>query len=164
MTKTFEKRGGTGRGLSRRQFLQGVSAAAGAVAVPCLIPASALGEDGAVAPSERIILGGIGLGGRGTGDLNVMIAESDVQFLAVCDVRKSRREAIKSKVDARYGTKDCATYSDIRQFLDEQTDVEAVLIATGDRWHAPASIMAMRAGKDVFCEKPSCHTMAQAGC
>ena len=126
-----------------------------------MIPASALGKGGTVAPSERIILGGIGLGGRGTGDLSAMIAEPDVQFVAVCDVRKSRRDAIKSMVDGKYGTKDCATYSDIRQFLAERTDVDAVLIATGDRWHAPASIMAMRAGKDVFCEKPSCFTMAQ---
>jgi len=131
------------------------------MAIPCLIPASALGMGGTVAPSERIILGGIGLGGRGTGDLGAMMSEPDVQFVAVCDVRKSRREAIKSMVDSRYGTQDCATYDDIRQFLAERTDVGAVLIATGDRWHAPASIMAMRAGKDVFCEKPSCHTMAQ---
>ena len=131
------------------------------MAIPCHVPASALGKGGTVAPSERIIVGGIGLGGRGTGDLSAMIAEPDVQFVAVCDVRKSRREAIKSMVDGKYGTKDCATYGDIRQFLAERTDVDAVLIATGDRWHAPASIMAMRAGKDVFCEKPSCFTMAQ---
>jgi predicted dehydrogenase len=147
--------------LSRREFLQGLSAAAGALGIPCLIPASALGKDRTVAPSERVVLGGIGLGGRGTGDLNAMLSQPDVQCVAVCDVRKSRREAIKKMVDSRYGTKDCATYDDIRQFLVERTDVDAVLIATGDRWHAPASIMAMRAGKDVFCEKPSCHTMAQ---
>jgi predicted dehydrogenase len=114
-----------------------------------------------VAPSERIILGGIGLGGRGSGDLSAMIAEPDVQCVAVCDVRKGQREAMKSMVDGRYGTKDCATYGDLRQLLAERTDVDAVLIATGDRWHAPASIMAMRAGKDVYCEKPSCLTMAQ---
>ncbi len=161
MTKPVETRRGAASGLSRREFLQGVSAAAGAIAVPCLIPASALGNDGTVAPSERIILGGIGLGGRGTGDLNVMISERDVQFVAVCDVRKGRREAIKNMVDGRYGTKDCATYIDIRQFLAERADVDAVLIATGERWHALASILAMRAGKDVYCEKPSCHTMAQ---
>jgi predicted dehydrogenase len=64
-------------------------------------------------------------------------------------------------VDGKYGTKDCATYSDLRRFLAERTDVDAVLIATGDRWHAPASVLAMRAGKDVFCEKPACLTMAQ---
>lgn len=161
MTGPVKKTGGAARDVSRRQFIQGVSAAASAIAIPCLMPAAVLGKGGTVAPSERIVLGGIGLGGRGTGDLNVMLSEPDVQFVAVCEVRKSRREAIKSMVDARYGTKDCATYSDMREFLAERTDVDAVLIATGDRWHAPASIMAMRAGKDVFCEKPSCHTMAQ---
>jgi hypothetical protein len=120
-----------------------------------------LGKGGTVAPSERIILGGIGLGGRGSGDLSSMLAEPDVQCVAVCDVRKSQREASKAMVDGKYGTKDCATYGDIRQFLAERRDVDAVLIATGDRWHAPASVMAMRAGKDVYCEKPSCLTMAQ---
>jgi len=161
MNRPVEKSRGTGGGLSRRKFLQGVSAAAGAAALPCHIPASALGKDGTVAPNERIVLGGIGLGGRGTGDLGAMMGQPDVQLVAVCDVRKSRRDAIKNMADSKYGTKDCATYSDIRQFLAERTDVDAVLIATGDRWHAPASIMAMRAGKDVFCEKPSCLTMAQ---
>ncbi len=161
MTSSVEKQVDAGRGLNRRKFIQGVSAAASALALPSFVPAPALGKGGTVAPSERIVMGGIGLGGRGTGDLGVILAEPEVQFVAVCDVRKSRREAIKGMVDARYSTKDCATYSDIRQFLAERTDVDAVLIATGDRWHAPASILAMRAGKDVFCEKPSCHTMAQ---
>ena len=63
--------------------------------------------------------------------------------------------------DGKYGNKDCAMYGDMRQFLAERTDVEAVLIATGDRWHALAATWAMRAGKDVYCEKPACLTMAQ---
>ncbi|MDD4869452.1 MAG: Gfo/Idh/MocA family oxidoreductase [Kiritimatiellae bacterium] len=147
--------------LNRRQFLKGALTAGGAVTVPWIIPASVLGRGGAVAPSERIILGGIGLGGRGTSDLNWMIAEPDVQFVAICDVRKNRREAVKSIVDNKYGNNDCAMYRDIRQFLTERTDIDAVLIATGDRWHALASIMAMKAGKDVYCEKPSCFTMTQ---
>ena len=161
MANPVERPRGAVKGLSRRKFLKGVSAAAGALAIPYLIPASSLGKGGTVAPSERIILGGIGLGGRGSGDLSAMIAEPDVQCVAVCDVRKGPREAMKNMVDGRYGTKDCATYGDLRQLLAERTDVDAVLIATGDRWHAPASIMAMRAGKDVYCEKPSCLTMAQ---
>ncbi|MCX7824512.1 MAG: Gfo/Idh/MocA family oxidoreductase [Verrucomicrobiae bacterium] len=114
-----------------------------------------------MAPSERILLGGIGLGGRGTAVLRWMLAETDVQFLAICDARKSRREAIKKLVDDHYGNKDCAMYRDIREFLAERTDLDAVLIATGDRWHALASVWAMRAGKDVYCEKPSCLTIAE---
>jgi len=161
MANPLAKTVGASIGPSRRRFLRRLSAAAGAMALPYFLPASSLGKGGTVAPSERIVLGGIGLGGRGSGDISAMISEPDVQCVAICDVRKGQREAIKNMVDSRYGTKDCATYSDIRQFLAERTDVDAVLIAIGDRWHAPAAIIAMRAGKDVYCEKPSCLTMAQ---
>ncbi|HOW68385.1 MAG TPA: Gfo/Idh/MocA family oxidoreductase [Candidatus Paceibacterota bacterium] len=147
--------------LTRRQFLTRSAMAAGAVVAPCLIPASALGRSGVVPPSERIVMGGIGMGGRGSYDLGWMLGEPDVQWVAVCDVLKSRRESAKSQVNAKYGNKDCAVYGDLREFLAERTDVDAVLIATGDRWHALASVMAMRAGKDVYCEKPACLTMAQ---
>jgi predicted dehydrogenase len=124
--------------------------AAGAVAVPWLIPASALGRGGTVAPSERIVMAGIGLGGRGAYDMSVMLAEPEVQWVAVCDVVKGQREAARNSVDAKYGNTDCAAYRDMRQLLAERTDVDAVLIATGDRWHALASVWAMQAGKDVL--------------
>lgn len=152
---------GARRTLTRRRFLTRGAMAASAVALPYFIPAKALGRDGAVAPSERIVLGGIGMGGRGSHDLGVMLGMPEVQWVAVCDVLKSRRESAKNLVDTKQGNKDCVTYGDLRQFLAERTDVDAVLIATGDRWHALASILAMRAGKDVFCEKPACLTMAQ---
>ena len=147
--------------LTRRRFLTRGVMVASAVALPYYVPVSALGRGGTVAPSERIVMGGIGMGGRGSSDLGWMLNEPDVQWVAVCDVLKSRRQAAKNIVDSKYGNKDCAVYGDIRQFLAERTDVDAVLIATGDRWHALASIMAMRAGKDVYCEKPACLTMAQ---
>lgn len=147
--------------LTRRRFLTRGATAAGAVALPWIIPASALGRDGTVAPSERIVMGGIGLGGRGSYDLGVMVAQKDVQWVAVCDLVKERRQAAKNSVDNAYANQDCAMYGDLRQLLAERTDVDAVLIATGDRWHALASVWAMQAGKDVFCEKPACLTMAQ---
>ncbi len=150
-----------GTPLTRRRFLTRGAVAAGAVALPYYIPSSALGLNGAVAPSQRIVMGGIGLGGRGSYDLNAMLNEPDVQWVAVCDVNKTRREAAKNTVDRKNGTNDCAAYGDLRQLLAERQDVDAVLIATGDRWHALASILAMRAGKDVYCEKPACLTMAQ---
>ena len=81
--------------LTRRGFLKRAAVATGAIAAPCLIPGSALGLNGAVPPSERIILGGMGVGGRGTGVLNWMLPEKDVQFVAICDAKKSQREAIK---------------------------------------------------------------------
>jgi predicted dehydrogenase len=111
--------------------------------------------------NSRIVLAGIGIGNRGAFDLKWMLAEKDVQFVAVCDVRKERREAVKHLVDKHYDSTDCAVYRDLREFLAARKDIDAVLIATGDRWHALASILAMRAGKDVYSEKPSCMTVTE---
>jgi len=135
--------------------------AGGALAAPCIVPGSALGLNGTVAPSERIVLGGMGVGSRGSSDLRWMLPERDVQFVAICDAKRSQREAVKRIVDDKYGNQDCAMYRDMREFLATRTDIDALLIATGDRWHALASILAMRAGKDVYSEKPSCMTIAE---
>ena len=147
--------------LNRRQFLRQAAAVGGLVAAPLIVPSAVLGKNGAVPPSERITVGGIGLGGRGTGDLQWMLPEPDVQFVAICDARKERREAIKRLVDNKYGNTNCAMYPEIREFLATRTDIDALLIATGDRWHATAATLAMRAGKDVYSEKPSCMTIAE---
>lgn len=161
MDKVHTKQQESGRPLSRRQFVGRTLAAGGALAFPTIIPASALGRGGAVAPSERIVMGAIGVGGRGGGDLGWLLGEADVQVVAICDVQKAQREHAKRAVDGRYGTADCAAYRDFRDLLAERTDIDAMLIATGDRWHTPASIHAMRAGKDVYCEKPGALTIAQ---
>ena len=147
--------------VTRRQFLRRAAVAGGLAAAPCLVPASALGLAERAAPSERIVLGGIGIGGRGSGVLNWMMGEKDVQFVAVCDPQKSRRERVKQMVDKRYGNQDCRIYTDTPEFLATRPDIDAMLITTGDRWHASMSIMAMRAGKDVYSEKPSCMTIAE---
>jgi hypothetical protein len=146
---------------TRRQFLKHAVLASSAIAVPCVIPGSALGLNGAVPPSERIVLGGMGVGNRGSSDLRWMLPEKDVQFVAICDAKKASREAVKRIVDDKYGNTDCAMYRDMREFLATRTDIDALLIATGDRWHALASVMAMRAGKDVYSEKPSAMTIAE---
>jgi predicted dehydrogenase len=144
-----------GTGWTRRGLLT-----AGAAALPAIIPASALGRGGRVAPSERIVMGGIGIGGRGSGVLGWMLGERDAQWVAVCDVQRGRREAAKAAVDGAYGNKACVAYRHMRDLL-ARDDIDAVLIATGDRWHALGSVLAMRAGKDVYCEKPACLTVAQ---
>jgi hypothetical protein len=151
----------SGTPLSRRQFLTRSLAASTAFAIPNIVPASALGRGGAVAPSERIVMGAIGLGGRGSGDLGWLLGEADVQFVAVCDVQQRNRNNAKNAVNGKYGNKDCAAYVDMRDLLAERTDIDAMLIATGDRWHTPASILSMQAGKDVYCEKPGALTIAQ---
>jgi predicted dehydrogenase len=148
-------------GSTRRSFLGRSLAAAAGLAFPWIVPARALGRDGAVAPSERIVLAGIGLGSRGTYDLTVMLPEKDVQFVAICDVLRTQREAIKTMVDEHYGNDDCVMYRDFFEMLD-RPDIDAVLIATGDRWHALASILSMKAGKDVYSEKPCAMTIAEA--
>ena len=148
--------------VTRRGFLKtAAQLGAAAVAAPMIVPSTVFGRNGAVPPSEKIVVAGIGIQGRGSGDLGWIIGQKDVQVVAICDIQKKQRLAVKARVDARYGTKDCAMYADIREFLAERTDVDAVLIATGDRWHALASILAMRAGKDVYTEKPSCMTIAE---
>ena len=106
-------------------------------------------------------MGGIGIGGRGGYDLPILLQYPEVQFVAVCEVQKARRDAAKETVDGKYGNRDCAVHRDLRELLAAHTDLEAVLIATGDRWHTPASLMAMKAGKDVFCEKPCTMTVAE---
>jgi hypothetical protein len=150
--------------LSRRQFLRGAATAMGGlVAGPMIITSTALGTGGRVPASERIVMGGIGIGNRGSHDLRWMLPEKDVQFVAVCDPQRKRAESVKQMVDTRYGNKDCVIYHNTPEFLAERTDIDAVLIATGDRWHSLAAIMAMRAGKDVYSEKPSSMTGRPGG-
>ena len=147
--------------LNRRQCLKTAAAASADLFHADDHSRGCAGRGGAVAPSERIVLGGIGLGARGEFDLKWMLREKDVQFVAICDARKVRRTAIKQIVDKHYGSADCQMYPEMREFLATRSDIDAVLIATGDRWHSLATIMAMRAGKDVYSEKPSCMTIAE---
>lgn len=136
---------------TRRNFL--ASTASVAATAPWFFSGTALAADAAVAPSEKITLGMIGIGPRGTYDLQAMLGLSDVQCVAIADVQASRRDAGKALVDKHYGNTNCRLYGDFRELL-ERKDIDAVLIATGDRWHAAASILAAQAGKDVYSEKP----------
>ncbi len=147
--------------FNRRRFLKAAAQVSALLAAPQMVRGAVLGRDGGVAPSERIVLGGIGIGNRGTYDLGCFLEEPDVQFVAVCDVKAARREAIKKKADDKYGNQDCATYRDLRELL-ARDDIDAVLIATGPNWHATATILAANAGKDVYCEKPCTKNIAQS--
>jgi hypothetical protein len=150
-----------GTHLSRRRFLQSVAVSGAAIAAPQLIPASALGKDGAVAASERILVGGIGIGSRGSYDLGFFLSTPEVQFTSVCDVRADRRESVKRRVDEHYGNQKCVIYRDFRDLLDK-SGVDAVLIATGSNWHCLLSIYSAKAGKDVYCEKPCTKNIAES--
>lgn len=136
----------------RRSFLK---TAAAAVALPTV----ASGGVGASAVNERINLGVIGIGPRCTYDLKAMLQFDDIRCVAIADVQASKRNAGKKLVDGHYGNSDLQLHTDFRELLDRK-DIDAVLIATGDRWHAAASILAADAGKDVYSEKPCGITIA----
>jgi predicted dehydrogenase len=136
---------------TRRDWLK---VAGAALAVPTIVPASALGrQPGKAAASERITLGVVGVGPRCTYDLKAMLKLADVQCVSLCDVRRDRREAAKKLVDETYQNTDATTCRDFRELLD-RPDIDTILVATGDRWHGPVSILAAKAGKDVYSEKP----------
>jgi predicted dehydrogenase len=145
----------------RRRFLKSTLGAGAALMAPTIIPSSALGKDGAAPPSERITVGGIGIGRRGSYDLSCFLPQPDVQFVAVCDIKAKQRAAVKNIADKHYGNQDCATYRDFRELL-QRDDIDAVLIATGPNWHCTAAVYAARAGKDMYCEKPCTKNIEQS--
>ena len=147
--------------LTRRRFLRTTVLASAAAVGPVFVPGSVLGRGGVVAPNERINLGGIGVGRRGGYVLSTMLPLPDVRFVATADVRADRRKTVKATADKQNGDNDCAMYRDFRELL-ERDDIDAVLIATGDRWHAHASMLAAAAGKDVYSEKPCAMTFELA--
>jgi predicted dehydrogenase len=139
---------------SRRTFLAATAQAVGAAALPTIVSAKALGlEAGAAAAGERLTLGVIGFGPRCKYVLTEMLKFPDVQCVAIADVQAVQRDAGKAFVDGHYGTTDCVVYRDMRELL-ARPDIDCLLIATGDRWHGKAAMMAAEAGKDVYCEKP----------
>ncbi|MBI4605974.1 MAG: Gfo/Idh/MocA family oxidoreductase [Planctomycetes bacterium] len=150
--------------LTRRGFLR---AAGAAVAVPMIAPRWALGGEGVAAPSERITLGFIGMGTMNRGHLGWFLGQGDVQVLAVCDVDTTRREHAKKTVEERYSKekgssyKGCGAHDDFRQLIARK-DLDAVVIATPDHWHAIPIVEACKAKKDIYCEKPLTLTIAEA--
>ncbi len=140
----------------RRRFMFDCTAAAGAwLAAPHVVPSAVLGKDGAVAPSETITVGLVGTGSHGIGrNLRMYLPQPDARVLAVCDVDGNNLARAKVEVDKAYGNADCATTKDFRDVL-ERKDIDAVMISTPDHWHVLMSVMAVRAGKDVQCEKPT---------
>ncbi len=164
--------------LSRRAFVQRAAvAAAGMAGFPLVVPASALGRDGKVAPSNRITMGFIGTGNQGTNDLRAFLEDERVQVVAVCDVNRESpgywdgavagREPARRLVDAHYAahsesgtSKGCVAYTDFRELLGRK-DIDAVEIATPDHWHCIPVLAAVHARKDIYCQKPLALTIVE---
>ncbi len=150
----------TGSAASRREFLKAAAVGGTAAAAPYVITSKALGDADTPPASDRIVMGGIGIGNMGSGDQNAFLGMKNVQYVAVCDVRTKWREEGKARADKRYGNGDCAAYTDFRELL-ARDDIDAVHIATPDHWHAIMTIAACRGGKDVYLQKPETLTLRE---
>jgi hypothetical protein len=148
---------GQSMSYGRRTFLK---ATAGAAALPYFVPGAALGKDGATAASERIVMAGIGIGNMGRGDQRAFLGRGDVQYVALCDVKKNVRDGMKNTVNRKYKNADCKTYNDFREIM-VRDDIDALHCATPDHWHAIIVIDACRHGKDIYCQKPETKTLRE---
>jgi predicted dehydrogenase len=146
MTKQYDR-------LSRRAFLEKGLAAGAACALPVIVPSSVFGEN---APSNRIAIGIIGTGSQGILNLKAFLHKPAVQVTAVCDVDYAHREEARKRAQLPVN----ASYNDFRGLL-ARPDVDAVVVCTTDQWHAPISIAAAKAGKDVYCEKPLAYNVTE---
>src|SRR5262249_55409071 len=143
------------RNMSRRGFIQALAAAGAASSVVGSLPRRARAS-----ANERLTLGVIGVGMMGRGHVGRFLGYGDVQIVAVADVVAERLEAGRKQVDDHYSEisdkrsyKGCRAFGDFRELL--ATDgLDAVVIATPDHWHVPMAILAARAKKDIYCEKP----------
>lgn len=142
------------RALTRRQLLQ---LGAAAVAVPAIVPAHVLGAN---APSNKITLGSIGVGWQGGSNLEAFLGQGDCRVVAIADVDESHRNNAVKRVNEQYKNQDCKGYKDFRELIGRK-DIDAVCISTPDHWHSIPAVTAANAKKDIFCEKPLSHTLAE---
>jgi predicted dehydrogenase len=150
-----------GKEMNRRRFLKNATGiTAGAIAFPYIVTSSALGNAGNVAASNRIVMGCIGMGGMGTGDMRGFLSKKEVQVVAVCDVDKSQRDKAKKNVDEKYNNNDCKTYLDFRDVIARE-DIDALSLAMPDHWHSIPAVVGAAAGKDIHAQKPLARTIAE---
>lgn len=147
---------------SRRDFIRkSVSAVAGTILIPSIIPASALGKNGFVAASDRIVMATIGTGAQGMSDMKDFMRFPQAQFVAVCDLDKKRLEKATATVNQKNGTTDCRQYKDYRELLEKEK-LDAVLIAVPDHWHSLTYIAAAQKKLDIYGEKPLARSIGES--
>ena len=145
--------------LSRRGFIGGAVAS---LAAPTIIPRHVLGDEKSVAANDKIVLATVGIGKMMYGShMPHYLRMPEVKIVASCDVDTTRREAGKKRVDDAYGNTDCAACNDYREIL-ARDDIDAVVCATPDHWHAMVILDTCKAGKDMYCEKPLTNNLMEA--
>ncbi len=149
------------REVNRRQFLKSAaSLTTSAIVFPYVVSSSALGKAICVAPSNRIVMACIGMGGKGTNNMEAFLSNKEVRVVAVCDVDKNKRDKARKIVDDKYQNNHCKAYLDFREVIERQ-DIDALSLALPDHWHSVPAIMAARAGKDMYAEKPLARTIRE---
>src|SRR5436189_2282113 len=143
--------------ISRRRF---IAATAAAVAAPTIVPASALGKDDQPAPSERIVVGIVGWGMMGPENTKGLMAQKDCQVVAACDLDKRPLQQAVGEINKHYGNTECKSYHDYREMM-ARYDIDAVMLAVPDHWHALTATEAARRKKDIYGEKPLARTIAE---
>ncbi len=165
MVKRSRNSVGTATAINRRQFLKRAAATAGVAMAPLVVPAGAFG---ATAPNNRINLGMIGMGKQMGGHVGFFLGSPEVQIVAMCDVEAKRLKFHQDRANDAYAKQQNLTsYSGIEAYHDyreliARDDIDAVIIATPDHWHALIAVAAAKAGKDVYCEKPLTHNIEEA--
>ena len=146
---------------TRRSFLRNsLSAVAGTIILPHIIPSSALGMNGVVPPSDRIVMGSIGVGAQGTGNMKNFLKFKEVQYVAVCDLDSKHLEKASAIVNKLYSNEDCRVHKDYRDFLEKEK-LDAVCISVPDHWHSIAYIAAANKKLDIWGEKPLARSIGE---
>ena len=143
--------------INRRHFLK---AAGAAIVLPAILPSSVLGRDGKTPPSGKINMGVIGWGMQGPSNTQSFLVEDDCRVVAACDLDKHALQEAVNTVNDHYGNKDCVAYHDFREML-ARPDLDAVMIAIPDHWHALVATEAARRKLDIYGEKPLAKTIAE---
>jgi predicted dehydrogenase len=143
--------------ITRRRFL---AATGTALSLPTFIPASALGLNGSTPPSQRITMGMVGCGTMGSGNTQSFLGLKDCQVVAVCDVDKRHLQRLVGVINKKYANQDCKSYDNYRELM-ARTDIDAVMLAVPDHWHALIAVEAARHKKDIYGEKPLARTIAE---
>jgi predicted dehydrogenase len=155
--------------ITRRSFLRyGAASAAATVSLPTIVQSGALGTNGVITPSNQITIGQIGFGWIGGSHLETLLGRKDVRYVAACDVNGQKLEEVRQRIESKYEERHgkgnyhgCSVYHDFREMMTRE-DIDAVVIATPDHWHASISIQAATSGKDIYCEKPMTLTVREA--